>query len=128
MTILDLPGHVFVVPGDVTQIRADAVVFSTSTALLGGGHLYGSFAARFPWFIEALARAVPEVRPGKDGCAIGHAFCLEAPGGQGPAVITVASTIDGRFGTTTRERLTRDDCAERAIRGALSVAHDYLKR
>jgi O-acetyl-ADP-ribose deacetylase (regulator of RNase III) len=124
MSLLDIPGHVFVIPGDITQLRADAVVYSTSTALLGGGHLYGPFAAHFPWFAQALAQAVATVRP---GCAVGHAFCLEPPGGQGPAVVAVASTIDRRYGTTTRERLSRDNCAERAIRGALAAARDYFQ-
>jgi O-acetyl-ADP-ribose deacetylase (regulator of RNase III) len=128
MALLDLPGHVFVVPGDLTQLRADVVVYSTSTALLGGGHLYGPFVARFPWFAEALARAIPEARPGEVGCAVGHAFALEPPDGRGPAVVVVASTIDRGFGTTTRERLSRDDCADRAVRGALAVAHEYLRK
>src|SRR5262249_40249978 len=84
--------------------------------------------ARFPWFAEALARAVPDQCPGNVGCAVGHAFCLEAPGGHGPAVIPVASTIDPVLGTTTREWLTRKDCAERAVRGALAAGHAYRGR
>jgi hypothetical protein len=76
MSLADLPGHVFVVPDDLTQLRADAVVYSTSTAMRAGGHLYAPFAGRFPWFARALqARAEP-------GCAVGHAFCLE-PDGEG---------------------------------------------
>jgi O-acetyl-ADP-ribose deacetylase (regulator of RNase III) len=128
MTALDCPGHVFIVPGDLTALRADVVVFSTSTALLGGGHLFAPFAARFPWFADALARAVEALRLAGTGCAVGHAFCLEPPDGVGPAVVVVASTIDRAAGTTTQEHLSRDECARRATRGALAAAGDYLKK
>src|SRR5262245_32893755 len=95
MALLDLPGHIFIIPGDITQLRADVVVYSASTGLGTNGRLYRPFAERFDWFTEAYRRAVPLARPGGVGCAVGHAFRLEPPGGQGPAVVVVASTIDG---------------------------------
>jgi hypothetical protein len=128
MAVPDLPGHVFIAPGDLTQLRADVVVYSTSTAVRGSGYLYDAFAGRFPWFPKSLAAAIPGVRSGAVGCAVGQAFCLAPPGGKGPAVVTVASTIDGTLGTTTSKRLTRDDCAEYAVRGALEAAHDHLRK
>jgi hypothetical protein len=128
MNITDLPGHVFIIPGDLTQVRADVVVYSTSTALRSTGRLYKPFAERFPWFAGALTAAIPGVRSATVGCAVGHAFCLEPPDGKGSAIVTVASTIDGALRTTTTERLSRDDCAERAVQGALAIAHEYLLR
>ena len=128
MNLLNLPGHIFIVPGDLTQLRADVVVFSCSTALRSGGHLFGPFAERFPWFAAAYAAAVPGVRAGGVGCAVGHAFCLEPPSGKGPAIVTVASAIDKALGTSTKGRLTPDDCAERAVQGALDVALKYLQK
>jgi O-acetyl-ADP-ribose deacetylase (regulator of RNase III) len=128
MALPDLPGHVFIVPGDLTQLRADVVVYSTSSSLGAGGHLYAPFAERFAWFAAALARAVPSERPPDVGCAVGHAFCLEPPAGKGPAVVAVVSAIDGVVGTATPGRLTADDCAEKAVKGALAVAHEHLRK
>jgi hypothetical protein len=129
MAAPDLPGHVFIVPGDLTRLRADVVVYSTSTAMRRGGHLYDAFAGRFPWFAGALAAAVSEARSGGVGCAVGQAFCLAPPDGKGPAIITVASTIDGTLGTTTPGPLSCDDyCAEHAVRGALQAAYDHLRK
>jgi hypothetical protein len=128
MSLLDLPSHLFVLPGDLTRLRADVLVFSTSTALRGGGHLHAPFAERLPWFAEALADIGPRVRPERVRWPVGQTLCLEPPSGKGPAVVVVASTIDGVLGTTTPEHLSPDDCAERAVRGALATAHDYLRK
>jgi O-acetyl-ADP-ribose deacetylase (regulator of RNase III) len=128
MVVPNLAGHLFIVPGDITQRRADVIIYSTSTALRGTGHLYAPFAERFSWFAGALAAAVPEVRSERVGCAVGQAFCLEPPSGKGPAIVTVASTIDGALGTTTPERLSRDDYATSAVRGALKAAYDHLQK
>lgn len=38
-------GHVYVIHGDITKCKADAIAFSTSTRLQQGGKLYASFAA-----------------------------------------------------------------------------------
>ncbi len=124
MSLLDLPGHVFIVPGDLAQLRADVVVFSTSTALRGDGHLYAPLFAGFPWLPDRLAGA----RPAEVGWAVGQAVCWKPDDWPGPAVAVVASTIDPALGTTTGERLSRDDCTERAIRGALAAAWEFLKK
>src|SRR6516225_2588564 len=58
MVVPNLAGHLFIVPGDITQRRADVIIYSTSTALRGTGHLYAPFAERFSWFAGALAAAV----------------------------------------------------------------------
>ncbi|MGL4555266.1 MAG: hypothetical protein ACRC33_29215, partial [Gemmataceae bacterium] len=47
-------GHVFIAHGDITQLAADAVAFSTSKSLYAVGDLYSSFEANVPGFPEAF--------------------------------------------------------------------------
>jgi hypothetical protein len=48
-------GQVFLAQGDITQLAADAVAFSSSRALHGSGDLYGSFVTHVPGFADAYA-------------------------------------------------------------------------
>src|SRR5262245_35736000 len=108
MSVLEQPGRVFIAHGDLTQLRADAIVYSASTGLLTLGHLHGPFVRRFPWFADEYAARVQRERPEGVGSALGHAFWLREPA-DGPGVIVVASTYDRDFGTATRERIPREE-------------------
>ncbi len=48
-------GHIFVANGDIAQLTAHAVAYSTSTALAGDGSLYPAFARHFPDFAKLYA-------------------------------------------------------------------------
>jgi hypothetical protein len=45
-----MAGHIFIAPGDITQLGADAIAFSASRGLSTNGNLYSSFQANVPSF------------------------------------------------------------------------------
>ena len=78
------PGNVFVVRGDITRCQADAVVFSTSVELRGGGEMQSSFS-EWPgfqgWYSELRSKGRRE---------IGDTDWL-APSADKPGVVLVRS-------------------------------------
>ncbi len=50
-----MTGHIFIAPGDITQLSADAIAFSASTYLGRDGNLCSSFEANVPSFAEWYA-------------------------------------------------------------------------
>jgi O-acetyl-ADP-ribose deacetylase (regulator of RNase III) len=40
-----MKGHLFIAPGDLTQLSADAIAYSASNTLGRDGNLYSAFAA-----------------------------------------------------------------------------------
>ena len=54
-----MSGHIFIVHGDITQLAAHAIAYSTSTALDTTGHLYSSFQKHLPDFIKQFQPGYP---------------------------------------------------------------------
>src|SRR5689334_9661642 len=108
-------GDIFVVNGDLTQLTAHAVAYSTSTALGAGGNLHPAFAHHLPDFARLYA-ALP--RP----CKVGDSFWLPLPGDRSPrGVVVVAATGGGRS-------LSRQEKARLAVQAALDRAVEELRK
>jgi hypothetical protein len=108
-------GDIFVVNGDLTQLTAHAVAYSTSTALGAGGNLHPVFAHHLPDFARLYA-ALP--RP----CQVGDSFWLPLPGDRSPrGVVVVAATGGGRS-------LSRPEKARLAVQAALDRAVEELRK
>jgi hypothetical protein len=93
-------GDIFVVNGDLTQLAAHAVAFSTSTALQGGGNLYPAFARHLPDFAPLYA-ALP--RP----CRVGDSFWLPLPGDHSPRGVVVVAALRYTENVTDEERISQ---------------------
>jgi hypothetical protein len=110
-------GNIFIAHGDITQLAAHAIAYSTSTLLDTSGHLISSFQANIPAFVERYQQEAPKHRP----CAVGHAFWIELPDGDKPhGVVVVAST--GSRKPSQKEQ------APLAVENALTHAVEHLRR
>jgi hypothetical protein len=111
-----LTGHVFVAPGDLTQLSADAVAYSASNMLSRNGSLVSAFEAHVPGFRDFLWTRRPSFAKPLD---VGTALWMPLPGGRRPfGVVVVVST--GRDAAP-------DEAAERAVRSALTEAVRQLR-
>ena len=92
------PGNVFVVRGDITRCQADAVVFSTSVELRGGGEMQSSFSewpGFLAWYSELRSEGRREVgdtdwlppRADKPGVVLVRSVGLADPESDGDADI-----------------------------------------
>jgi hypothetical protein len=108
-------GHIFVANGDLTQLTAHAVAYSTSTALRPDGNLYPAFARHVADF-PALFNALP--RP----CRLGDSFWLRLPGGGAPRGVVVVAAAGGS------RVVSREEKARLAVRSALDTAIGELRR
>ena len=63
-----MTGHLYIAPGDITRLAADAIAFSASTHLSESGTLYSSFREHVPgfaaWYRELRARHAPVAKVG----------------------------------------------------------------
>jgi len=111
-----LKGHLFITPGDLTQLSAHAIAYSASNALGRDGNLYSAFAANVPGFAEWYN----QLRPGQGQLReVGDAFWMPLKTGQMPrGVVAVVST--GGPATT-------EDKAAIAVRAALTTAVRELR-
>ena len=74
--------HLEVMKGDITKVKADAIVNAANTSLLGGGGVDGAIhKAGGPQILEACR----EIRNRQGGCKTGE------------AVITTAGNLDAKF-------------------------------
>lgn len=85
-----MDGHVFIAPGDITQLAAHAIVYSSSTQLGGFGAMYPSFRDNIPgfaaWFADLAASRDAE-------CRVGSAFWLPfRPEARPHGVLAVVAT------------------------------------
>jgi hypothetical protein len=109
-------GHLFIAPGDITQLSADAVAFSASSALSRDGNLYSSFQANVPGFAEwyaGLSRRQGRFTPP------GTAFWMPLHADRRPHGVAVAVSTGGRA--------TSEDKAALAVRAALHTAVEQLR-
>jgi hypothetical protein len=109
-------GRLFIAPGDISQLAAHAVAYSTSTHLAGYGAMYPSFRDHMPgfddWF-ENLTR-----RRGGD-CRIGETFWLTLDPSVRPHGIVVVVSAGGPR--------TEEDKASIAVRAAVDTAVPRLR-
>jgi hypothetical protein len=108
-------GQVFVVRGDLSQLAAHAVGYSTDT-FLNSGHLSSAFAAHFPGFREWRRKTA---REHPRGSPVGQAFWFPAGFERRPLGVVVAVSTGG-------DR-TEEDKAALAVRAAIHTAVDRLR-
>jgi O-acetyl-ADP-ribose deacetylase (regulator of RNase III) len=121
-----MAGHLFIACGDITDLYADAIAYSTSTDLDGGGHLHASFARAVPDF-QAVLDDVRREAAGQ--CEVGQAFWrrLAGPGREvrPRGLVVVAAAGGGRAGTNESER---DRRSRLSVRNAVAAAAEGLRR
>ncbi len=85
-----MTGHVFIAPGDITRLGADAIAYSASNVLTRDGNLASSFEAAFPRFADWLGELrAAETLP----VAIGRTFWLPLDAARQPhGIVLVVST------------------------------------
>jgi O-acetyl-ADP-ribose deacetylase (regulator of RNase III) len=109
-------GHLFIVPGDLTQLSAHAIAYSASNALGHNGSLYSAFATKVPGFAAWYEQQRPKQGQLRE---VGDAFWMPLNSGQMPfGVVTVVST--GGPAST-------EDKASIAVRSALTTAVRELR-
>jgi hypothetical protein len=110
-----MPGHIFIAPGDITQLSADAIAFSASNTFGRDGNLYSSFQANVPAFAPWLDRLRKDV---PTPCPAGAAFWLPLDPARRPhGVVVVVST----------GKAPGEDRAALAVRSALTEAVRRLR-
>src|SRR5262249_31780969 len=109
-------GHLFIAPGDITQLSADAIAYSGNSHLGRDGNLYSAFEANVPGFAawyDGLRR-----EHGRR-CEVGDAFWLTLdPACRPHGLVLVVSAGGSR---------AAPDGAGRAVRVALSTAVQRLR-
>ena len=111
-----MKGHLFIVPGDLTQLSAHAIAYSASNALGRDGSLYSAFATNVPGFAAWYDRQRPKQGQLRE---VGDSFWMPLDTGQMPlGVVTVVST--GGPAST-------EDKASIAVRAALTTAFRELR-
>jgi hypothetical protein len=109
-------GHLFIAPGDITQLSAHAIAYSASNALGRDGNLYSAFAANVPGFVAWYDRQRP-----KSGRLheVGDTFWMPLDISSRPhGVVAVVSTGGPQ---------TIEDKAALAVRAALTTAERELR-
>ena len=111
-----MKNHLFITPGDITQLSAHAVAYSASSRLSPHGNLYSSFEAHFPAFAPWYAG----LRGGDDpDHRVGDAFWLTLDAKRKPhGIVVVVSTGGGP---------SAEDKAAVAVRVALDEAVRRLR-
>src|SRR5947209_2138223 len=98
----------YVTQGDITQLAADAIVYSTSTAIGGTGKIHSAFSGHVPDFEERLERIRqqhPEPRK------VGDAYWMPLSPDRKPHGIVVA--------VVTGDGQDREAAARAAVLGAV---------
>ncbi len=120
-----MAGHLFIACGDIADLHADVVAYSTSNYLNGGGHLHASFVRSIPGFKDALKDVCREAGV---PCEVGQAFWrrLAGPGDatRPRGIVIVAAAGAGQHGAGDAER---DRRARLAVRSAVAAAGEGLR-
>jgi hypothetical protein len=121
-----MAGHLFVVCGDIADLHADAVAYSTSTSLDAAGHLHASFDRNVPGFAEALGDARHEAG---EACEVGGAFWrpLARPGHDVRPLGVVVVAVAGR-GWAPADNDERDRRSRIAVASSVATAAEGLAR
>ncbi len=111
-----MKGHLFIAPGDITQLSAHAIAYSASNALGRDGNLYSAFAAHVPGFAQWYDQLRRQQELPRE---VGEAFWMPLSTEHMPfGVVTVVST---------GQRGAGEDKAALAVRSALTVALRELR-
>jgi hypothetical protein len=109
-------GHLFIARGDITQLAAHAIAYSTSTGLLAHGAMYPAFRDHVPGFADWFDGLS---RDRGSRCGIGETFWLPlAPEGRPCGVVVVVAAGGPR---------TDEDKAGIAVRAAVDAAVPRLR-
>src|SRR5262245_62071948 len=109
-------GHLYLAPGDLTQLAADALAYSASNTLSKGGQLYPSFRRHVPGFVEQYEA----LQPPHDAYPVGRSFWVPLSADRPPhGVALVVATGGDR---------TVEDKAALSVRAALDTAVPQLRR
>jgi hypothetical protein len=96
-------GQVVVAPGDITQLAAHAVAYSTSTRLGGSGAMYPSFRDQIPdfaaWFEDLGRRHEGE-------CRVGDTFWMPLRPDVRPHGVVVVAAASGLWCVVRPSRRT----------------------
>lgn len=108
----EVSGDLLIAQADITQLAADAVVYSTDPRLGGNGQLYSAFCARFPGFAARLRELQRSTQDRKTGDAFWMPLDTRTP----PyGVVAVVSTGGGT-----------ENGAPLAVSNAVRCAHREL--
>lgn len=107
-----MQGHLFIAPGDITQLAADAIAYSTSLYFGHSGNLYPSFVEHVPGFAEAYGSLTTEKR---GRAAVGDAFWLGLGGGR-PCGVVVVVAAAGSQPSDEQARLAVGAAIDEAVR------------
>ena len=111
-------GRVFVAPGDITQLAAHAVAYSSSTDFGGGGNLFPSFRKHIPtfgkWFDSLRHQHAGKV-------TVGDAFWMPTGPGSDSKPLGIVVVI------ATGGPATDEDKAGIAVRAAIGTAVQRLR-
>jgi O-acetyl-ADP-ribose deacetylase (regulator of RNase III) len=110
-----MKGHLFIAPGDITQLNAHAIAYSASSYLGHDGNLYASFrdhVPAFPPWLDNLRREHGE------NCSVGDTFWLPLGADHRPHGGVLVVSTGGE---------AADDKAVRAVRAALTTAVRRLR-
>lgn len=108
-----MTNHVFLAPGDISQLAADAIAFSASSYLGRDGNLCSSFEANVPGF-AAWYRSLPR----GDNHPVGATFWMPLENPRLHGVVVVVSTGGGR---------DVPDKPGLAVRAAVTAAAERLR-
>jgi hypothetical protein len=109
-------GHLFIAPGDLTQLNAHAIAYSASNTLGRDGNLYSAFAANVPGFAAWYDRQRP---PQGQLREVGDTLWMPLDEAALPrGIVAVVSTGGPR---------TTEDKAALAVRAALTTAVRELR-
>jgi O-acetyl-ADP-ribose deacetylase (regulator of RNase III) len=111
-----MDAYLYIAPGDITRLAADAIAFSASTHLSSGGTLYASFREHVPgfaaWYADLRASHAPLPEAG-------GAFAMPLHADRRPYFVVVVASTGGPA--------TEEDKAALAVRAALGLAVERLR-
>jgi len=105
--------HLFVAPGGITQVRADALAYSASSYLGQDGSLYSSFQAQVPGFEAWFSHLRREQG---DNNKVGDSFWMPLSPTQPPHGVVVAVSTGSGSGSDEKPRLAVRAALTRAVR------------
>ncbi len=105
--------HLFITPGSITQIRADAIAYSASTYLGPDGSLYSSFQTHIPGFAEWYKQLK---RGHKEERRVGQTFWMPLGPDRPPYGVVVALSTGGEGTPDEKARLAVVAALNRAVR------------
>ncbi len=111
-----MDGHLFIAPGDITQLAAHAIAYSSSTGLGESGALYPAFRDHVPGFATWFEELSLEY---SGRCSVGDSYWLPLGSDTRPHGVVVVVAAGGPR--------TPEDKAGMAVRAAIDAAVPRLR-